>query len=255
MIFPKYRGILILNFLEYKLDETKLNSFSKSIECIILGRTFKAKYNYNLAKAYFELSLKYGSVIAYEDLIDLYTEVGEKEIATDFKILLEKNRNLIFESDLLEHKLYNGQNKCGVEYSALGNTYRLNNNNTLGEKYLKLGVKYGFTVCNNDLGLLYESMKKYNLAEECYLKSANIGYVDSFNNLGLLYEEIGKYDLSKRYYKMAADKGDSNAQYNLGFLYLKNNEIEEAKKYLEEAKKSGDADADALLKKLLYFSL
>ena len=55
----------------------------------------------------------------------------------------------------------------------------------------------------NNLGILYEEQKKYDLAEIYYKKAADGGLKDAQYNLGLFYSDRGKKDLSKKYSELA----------------------------------------------------
>ena len=62
-------------------------------------------------------------------------------------------------------------------------------------KSVKTGNEYAYY----NLGLLYTEQKKYDKAEEMYLKSIKeTGNLDAYNNLGTLYYQQKKYDKAEQ---------------------------------------------------------
>lgn len=108
----------------------------------------------------------------------------------------------------------------------------------------------------SNLGLLYQTMGKYGLAE-IFTKDAlnaretnnqdTTGYAATLNNLGVLYKVEGKYTESENYFNKSADYlktkiGEDNIQYaivlnNLAMLYQVLNKLDEAEKNLNTALK------------------
>lgn len=116
----------------------------------------------------------------------------------------------------------------------------------------------------SNLGLLYQKIGKYGLAETFTKDALNArtnnsndttGYSAALNNLGVLYKIQGKYTESEKYLNESAnfikDKiGENNIQYaivqnNLAMLYQLVNKLEEAEKTLTKALQIAKANSKA----------
>ena len=70
-----------------------------------------------------------------------------------------------------------------------------------------------------DLGLLYESQNKEELAVEYYKMGIDYNkHPRSMVQLGKLYQSKGQFDLAENYYKMAVDRDYPPAEYLLKIL-------------------------------------
>lgn len=96
----------------------------------------------------------------------------------------------------------------------------------LAEKYLKMAMQVNYYEGVMELGRLYLSYKKYNLAENCYKELAENGDADAQNYLGTVYKCQLKLDLAKKYYTLSMSQGNKKAIYNLGLLYYDENEYD-----------------------------
>jgi len=70
------------------------------------------------------------------------------------------------------------------------------------------------------LGILYKEQKKYEKAEEYYLKAIENGDNDALRNLGNLYKEQKKYEKAEEYYLKAIENGDNDALNSLSWFYF-----------------------------------
>jgi len=123
----------------------------------------------------------------------------------------------------------------------------------------------------SNLGLLYQKIGKYGLAETFTKDALNArtnnsndttGYSAALNNLGVLYKIQGKYTESEKYLNESAnfikDKiGENNIQYaivqnNLAMLYQLVNKLEEAEKTLTKALQIAKANSKANSAKDIY---
>ena len=63
----------------------------------------------------------------------------------------------------------------------------------------------------NDLGVIYDSQKRYELAIKMFLKAAENGDEDAVLNIGLMYEDRDMYNEAKEWYKKFAELGNQKA--------------------------------------------
>jgi len=110
--------------------------------------------------------------------------------------------------------------------------------------------KFGLATAYSNIGFVYYYIKKYNRAEEYYLKAIGINenvedttiVIDNYINLGLLYEKMNKNKLAEEYLYKALNKLffiDKNEYKKAGAIYenlslvSRNiNNIEKRKEYL-----------------------
>ena len=91
----------------------------------------------------------------------------------------------------------------------------------------------------NVLGINYEDLQSYFLAEANYQKSiqADNNFVHAYYNLGNHYKKQEKYEKSETSYQKALelDPNDADSHNNIGDLYLKLNRLQEAEDHIKRA--------------------
>lgn len=89
-----------------------------------------------------------------------------------------------------------------------------------------------------NLGIVYEKIKKLDLAEKSYLKAIEISPNDTdfYYNLGLVYIDTQKYDKAIEAFNkvIETDTDDANTYFNLGLCYTKKNEIYTAVNFFQK---------------------
>ncbi len=120
----------------------------------------------------------------------------------------------------------------------------------------------------NDLGLMYEQLGKWDQAEACYRVAIerDIRYLPAYSNLGMLFKKQARYELAVMYFQRRIDLGGvsdpwmMNAQEELEDIYdrapyLKNKRTLESAFELERqiaGKRSADRSAKARKKMISY---
>ena len=108
------------------------------------------------------------------------------------------------------------------------------------EKYKKiLKINPKSDVVNNNLGLIYLSSSKKDLASTFFLKAIEINpnYLEAYNNLASLSNELGQYEKSIDYSKKALNMNPVffNSLYNIAFSYGRINEKEKEIDFYKKA--------------------
>lgn len=100
-----------------------------------------------------------------------------------------------------------------------------------------------------NLGIVYEKLKKLDLAEKAYLKAIEISpnETDFYYNLGLVYIDKAQYDKAIESFNtvLKTDTDDANSYFNLGLCYTKKGEEAPAIDYLNKAVELNDNDVFA----------
>lgn len=110
-------------------------------------------------------------------------------------------------------------------YNLLGLIYDGLEPYSLAEKNYQKAIEIDdtFPLPHNNLGVLYTDQKKYDLAEEAYKKALKLNpkYVGAYNNLGVIYQKQEKYKEAEEAYKKALELNPklAHAHNNLGNVY------------------------------------
>ena len=64
----------------------------------------------------------------------------------------------------------------------------------------------------NNLGLLHDTLDRYEKAEEYYKMAIDNGYIDASVNLALMYQYLNRYEEAEKYFKIAIDNGNIKAK-------------------------------------------
>ena len=129
-----------------------------------------------------------GSMEAMNNLGVYYSENNqEKEMLFWYKKALEKDENI---------RTLNNFKKGNLKEA---------------EKWYKRSADKGSIEAMNDLGVIYDSQKRYELAIKMFLKAAENGDEDAVLNIGLMYEDRDMYNEAKEWYKKFAELGNQKA--------------------------------------------
>ncbi len=166
-----------------------------------------------------------------------------------------------------------------ISWSKVSNSYER-------EEYLLKEIKKDNSSSSMyDLGKLYESQKKYILAEKYYKLAIDNNSKDAIKALNNLYRKhekifscipvgfisetgkdiktmggnqnyaVGNYDLAEKCFKIAvAEDNNSEAMYMLGLIYYDNENYDLAEKYLKMSESNNQKEASYYLGNL-YFTL
>lgn len=97
-----------------------------------------------------------------------------------------------------------------------------------------------------NIGIVYEKLKKFDNAEQSYIKAIEFSpdETDFYYNLGLVYIEKNEYDKAISCFKkvLATDVDDSNSYFNLGICFLKKKNDDYAMKCFRKAVELNDND-------------
>ena len=133
----------------------------------------------------------------------------------------------------------------GAKEFMLGYIFDEKGDNTKSEIYYLQAASKNLSLAFNNLGLLYQNLKKFDLAEEYFQKGIIIGDDKANGNLAFLYEELEKYDLAEKHYLLSLEKDQENSSilFNLAVLYWKQKKYVLAEKYYLLAIEKGNKDA------------
>ena len=146
----------------------------------------------------------------YKKAIELFLESNTSEslfMLGFYYLIIDKEKQYDLSLKYLlyawfDHKNINALNYIGCYYEDA------EKNNAYAEKYYKLSVEHNCQSGLSNLALFYSKNKKYDLAEECYLK-----LLDYKNNIDFTYCAVGDfyatykndYDKAFYYYNKSAD--------------------------------------------------
>ena len=147
----------------------------------------------------------------------------------------------------------------GRAFGALGVLYEMSFKDIpLAEKYYKKSVTFDIAENYVTYALYLRDRKKnYSEAEKYLLKADKAGLSWGTFELGMLYKTLGKTDLAKKYLLDAANAGDGSAMYNYAeLLRTKFDDLETACTWYTSSSKSvsihpGNSDSASLAKSAL----
>lgn len=178
----------------------------------------------------------------------IYDQMGDRENATKYALLLinfqEKNK-----LNPLKSNPYNQLGKNLKFYKKYDEALTYFNRALAIETQLKSFT--GMAICENNIGNLYDDLKKTNEAKNHYEKGlkyaeeANYKLLetDLLTNLGRLYKKEKNYDKAEKYLKkseaynreLESSRGLKSACSALGDLYIVQKKYDLAEKYYQEA--------------------
>jgi len=102
-----------------------------------------------------------------------------------------------------------------------------------------LSLKPDYIEAHNNLGILFLELKRHEEAEACYRQALSLkpDYADALNNLGNLFQELKRYDEAKACYRQALSLKPNYAEalYNLGNLFQELKRYDEAESCYRQA--------------------
>jgi TPR repeat protein len=119
------------------------------------------------------------------------------------------------------------------------------------ERWYRRAAEAGEHPAENNLGNLLKQLGRLQEAERWYRRAAEAGHHDAESNLGILLKQLGRLEEAERWWRRAAEAGHHLAEYNLGNLLTKLGRLEEAERWLRRAAEAGRHDAQINLGNLL----
>jgi len=200
----------------------KLKNYANTYNPELLDKSYEytkkaLKYSPNLDEAHLSLA-KY------------YQNVDKKKVPDKWKKCEEITKKVI------ELNPNNGE-----AYFLMSRIYGYND--AKEEEYIKKALsKNSFLVDGyNNLGIIYTSQKKYDLAEEQFKKAIEIDpeYKTAYMNVGVVYDRQGKLQKALDMYKIVVEKYPNYplGLVNVGIGYRRLNKYDEALPYFKKAVK------------------
>lgn len=211
----KFEAKALTDFLENWYEKSELNDFCFELSKSVIKGEVKLDYFEAMSHA-----LLNSDSIASEPKEELYRSMKKTEIF-DINKSFENGKLCSDFNAKIDKALEEQDYEKALELLIISDISE-------GKKY------YG-------IGLAYQNLKKYDLAEKNYLTSSNLeDNCSSLYNLAFLYEEQGKYIEAEDYYIRAIKNGDKAAITNLGNLYKKQGKSNKAEECYLYAIEMGD---------------
>ncbi len=227
-------------------------------DCYSKFEIFKMQHQNDSAAYYLKLRSNLDTtfvqfLLDYSSFISSY--MGDFNTAKDYNI---KALDVALSNNVEKNLIAECYRKIGLMYSELGDYER-------STEYLLNGLEAIDSInaesilpnLYNDLGVVYDNKREFDLAIQYYKKSLEIreqifgtdseSVAMSYNNLGYIYSEIGNYEDALEFYSKALDiqrklfgeeHEDVGMTYiNIGGIYLENNDAEQALRYFTSGQK------------------
>lgn len=245
-------------------DETTLQniyySFSDNIEFeptnateyLYLGLYYAIFYkDYNKSVEYYLKSVDDGNVIAMNNLAHYYQNIEKDDsnaekyyqmaITQGYHVAMknfalyynEKDRLIVGEATFRDFdaiaKEYYTMATANYQIGIMNNSliYLTREESINKENILLMAIKYGNIGAMNKLGILYENLKNYSLAEKYYMMGIDHDNICCISNIAHLFEKKNDNVNAEKYYLMRFEKGFSINSFNgLERIYKADNSIE-----------------------------
>lgn len=126
-----------------------------------------------------------------------------------------------------------------------------------GMMWLKKAADQGEKEAANELGTYYEDFGQYQAAETYLLKASRLGANYAYYNLGHLYMSLDKSELAEKYFNLAIDygpMGQIDSIHNLNVLLARQMRIKDSIVILRKgAENYNDPYSQVYLGQILYF--